>query len=81
MSKHIKTLQELQSFALNPQSQLQIKGGGKDPYKEALKIQKKLMKQMDKEKRNMKKIMKYQDELDCLGFASLGCCGNGNGAW
>lgn len=81
MSKLRNSIQKLRANTLSPHSLSQVKGGGKTPYDKALKIQKKLMKEMGKKKLNDKKIMKYQDELSCLGFANLGCCGNGNGSW
>ena len=81
MSQFTNLSKRLQSNLLSPNAQNQIKGGCKTPYDKAKKIQKKLMKELGKKKLNQKKIDKYQDELDCLGFTNLGCCGNGNGSW
>ena len=85
MRKQTNTLSAFQKNALSPEGKKMIKGGKKhkkkDPVKEIEKVQKKLEKAMKKNK--TKDILKYRDQLDCLGvtYSIDTCCGNGIGIW
>ncbi len=80
MGKSKKSILRFKQNELSKKSQQSINGGSKNQFKNLLSTHINLA--QAKQSGNFQQIAIYQDDLDCLSFASTNsCCGNGLGLW